>query len=670
MTGKKIELLAPCGTWEALHAVIAGGADAVYFAEKRFAMRQHGDWLNFNREELGDVVRYAREHGVRSCIAVNNLLTRKELDEMAEYLLYLQSIQPDALIIQDLGLLRLARELDIRIDLHASTMMNVHHPEMAKFLGNYGIKRIITSRDITIHAAREIAEQGGIEVEYFVHGDMCVAQGSQCLHSGIASEFSANRGKCLKSCRWQWSLLDRDRARVLARVEEQYVLARKDMCLYHQIPELISLGIAALKIEGRARTGDYLQPIVEIYREAIDRYYDDPAAYSTDFEALNILRSKTIREVGTSHAFGNPGAGSSGLSGKNEPRFFSIAIEERPYARPVAGMADRIPARNGSNGRTPELAVRCRSQESAFSLLDAPCDWIYAGGEHFSGQQQQQWQTGKLRELINRCHDQGKKVGVQTPRITTWREFADIDALLAGLGDQQPDEYLVHNIGSLNFLSGRTEVPLHADFSFNIWNPGAASFLNDHGIEIFTPGLELTLPQLRDLGEHTGLQQMECMVHGSLPGMLIEYCVVGTHLTGTGRHDPCPGPCTRSNYALEDRLGQLHWLETDQYCRNHLFMVKDLCTIGFLDQLVATGASRLRIEGLLYDAEYLNSLVNIYHQALTDKSCDTNQLLAEIEAGAPRKVTAGAYGNATVDISGPCTELPTDVIIKYHGKGA
>ena len=669
MAVNRIELLAPCGSWEALHAVVAGGADAVYFAEKRFAMRQHGDWLNFTRDELGDVVHYAREHGVRSYIAVNNLLTREELDEMPEHLLYLQSLQPDALIIQDLGLLRLARELDIGIDLHASTMMNVHHAEMGKFLKKFGIKRIITSRDITIYAAREIAEQSGIEVEYFVHGDMCVAQGSQCLHSGITSEFSANRGKCLKSCRWQWSLMDRDRGKVLARVEEQYVLARKDICLYHQLPELISIGIAALKIEGRARTGEYLKPIVEIYRKAIDHYYADPSTYATDFNELNRLRSKTIRETGTSHAFGNPGVGSSGLSGKQEPRFFSIVVEERPCEKTLTGLSNPVLPGNGGDGNKPELSVRCMSQETAFSLLDAPCDWIYVGGEYFSGTDKGHWQAGKIGELIARCHDNGKKIGIQTPRITTRREYSDVDFLLAGLCSEQPDEYLVHNIGMLNYLGDRTNVPLHADFSFNIWNPGAASFLHEQGINVYTPGLELTLHQIQDLGEHTRPLQLECMVHGSLPGMLIEYCVVGTHMTGTGKHDPCPGPCTKNHYALEDKLGKLHWLETDQYCRNHLFMVKDLCTIGFLDQLVATGASRLRIEGQLYTTDYLHRLVRAYHQALTENPVELSRLFSDIETGAPREMTAGAYVNTTVDISTPCTELPTDVIIQYRDTG-
>ncbi len=664
---KRIELLAPCGSHEALEAVCAAGADAVYFSEKRFAMRQHGAWLNFTSDQLGEVVEYAHGRGVKAYLAVNNLLTGRELGVMEAFLREVEQFGPDALIVQDLGLLRLARRLGLRTPLHASTMMNVHHPEMAAFLEAHGITRIITSRDITVHAAAEIGRRCGIEVEYFVHGDMCVAQSSQCLHSGIATEYSANRGKCLKSCRWPWSLVDRQQDKVLARVEEQHVLARKDLCLYHQIPLLISEGIASLKIEGRARPGNYLGPIVAAYREAIDRYYADPAAYSTDFETLRHLRSGSLREVGTSHAFGQPGPGSSGLSGRREPRLFSIAVEERP-------LVDRGRVEPVVEGDSrPELSVRCMTEAAARALLATPCDWIYVGGEHFSSREGRAWSAGGLRDFIGRCHDAGKRVGLQTPRITTDREFTDMVLLLEGLGGVRPDLFLVHNVGALRWLRKRGFGPLHADFSCNVWNAGSAALLGEEGVAGFTAALELTLEQVEELGGSLPQgMSMECIAHGSLPGMLLEFCPIGTHMTGTTRNDPCPGPCTRRHYALRDRLGQHHWLETDQYCRNHLFMVSDLCTLGRLDRLVATGAGRLRIEGPLYEPAYLCRLVACYHEALQalagGEGYDGDRLLERVREGAPRPLGDGAYGNPTVAVSEPCRERPEEVVIRYSNR--
>ena len=661
---QKIELLAPAGSREALEAVLGAGADAVYFSEKRFAMRQHGAWLNFEQEELGEIVAYIHEHGAKAYITLNNLLTAEELAVLPQYLRYLQSIQPDALIIQDLGLLRLVREMKLDIALHASTMMNVHSAHAAGFLRDHGISRVITSRDITIYEARDIARNSGVEVEYFVHGDMCVAQSAQCLHSGIATDLSANRGKCLKSCRWQWSLTDRETNKILAGVDEQYVLARKDLCLYHQIPELIAAGIASLKIEGRARPADHLRPIVEIYRAAIDRYYDDPAVYSTDFEALSHLRRATVREIGTSHAFSTPGVGSSGLSGKREPRFFSIAVEERPYdgaGRPGPGL-------NGGRHQRPQLSVRCMTGETARALLRSACDWIYVGGEHFSRVQDEGWRTGELAEFVRMCRTHGKKVGLVTPRITTDREFAEIAHLVDALSAAPPDEYLVGNVGAFAYLSRLTDVPLHGDFSLNLWNPAAVEVLRTRGMTVFTPGLELDLAGLRTIGQNTDIP-MECMIHGSMPGMLLEHCVIGTHMSRTGKHDPCPGPCTKRNYALTDKLGQLHWLATDQYCRNHLFMVKDLCTVNRLAELIGSGCRRMRIEGPLYEPTYLLKLVDIYARAIAgcvgEAHDDPKALLNEITNGMPRPLTAGAYDNVTESISQPCRELPTDVMIRY-----
>lgn len=669
----KIELLAPVGTLDVLKAVISAGADAVYFGGKRFSMRQHGAWLNFTDEDLLWAVDYAHRNGVRAYITLNNLLTLEETEVLAGHLEFLESIRPDAVIVQDLGLLHLMNRLGTDLVKHASTMMNVHHAWGARLLAESGIARIITSRDITIYEAKEISRSTGVEVEYFVHGDMCVAQSSQCFHSGVATDLSANRGKCLKSCRWPWSLVDRKKDAVLAHVEDQYVLARKDLCLYHQLPELIGAGIASLKIEGRARPAEYLQPIVRAYRTAIDRYYDDPFHYRTDFEELNLLRKTGLRDLDANHAFTRPGIGSKGLSGEREPRFFSIAIQERPYRVPVPSV---LPApRNGKSphppaSKRPELSVRCQTPDQAHRIADSPCDWIYVGGEFFMRPDQRGWKTSELTRFIDLCRERNKKVGVQTPRITTSRELNEIEALVSELSLNPPDEYLVHNVGSLRFIRGLTDVPLHGDFSLNVWNGESARFLLENRISFLTPGIELGLEQVRDLADRTPLP-LECLVHGSLPGMILEYCVIGAHLTGTTKFDVCPGPCTRKHYALKDKLGQNHWLEADQYCRNHLYMVNDLCTLNILGRFAHPNIRRLRIEGVLYEGEYLARLVAVYQRALDclfsrgSVNGEMALLEQEILEGAPRPLTVGAYGNIPQGVSTPLEELPTDLIVRY-----
>ncbi|HEC16826.1 MAG TPA: U32 family peptidase [Sedimenticola sp.] len=662
MVRKKVELLAPAGSWEALEAVIEAGADAVYFSEKRFGMRQHGAWLNFGDKEIADVIACAHERGARAYLTLNNLLTGDEIGSLEKDLLALSKNPPDALIVQDLGLLQLLRQLDLGIPLHASTMMNIHHARAAGFLKRHGVSRIITSRDISLDDARELGRISGLEVEYFLHGDMCIAVGSQCLHSGVSTGMSANRGKCLKSCRWAWSLMDREGGKVLASVDEQYLLALKDICLYHQLPQMIAGGIASLKIEGRARPGDYLAPIVGAYREAIDRYYANPAAYATDFGVLRDLRGRTIREIGTSHALSQPGVGAVGLSGKREPRFFSIAIEEKPCAEEylpataaAAGWADR-----------PELSVRCGDMRAARAVLAAGADHIYVGGESFQAARRNDWRREEMAGFIRQCRDEGVKVGVVTPRITTDREFFELESLLETLEQARPDSYLVSNIGALEWMNAHTDTPLHGDFSLNVWNARAVELLQQSGVASVTAGLELDLAQAQALASQSPLP-VECLVHGALPGMLLEYCPIGVHMSGTTRQDPCPGPCKQRAYALRSRAGQLHWLETDQYCRNHLFMAKDLCMIGHLDRLQHPNIERLRIEGALYETDYLCKLVRLYQQAIGSVYAggEIQGLQPEVELGAPRPLTVGAYGNTLEGISEPCKELPTDLLIQY-----
>ncbi|MBI4971248.1 MAG: U32 family peptidase [Candidatus Omnitrophica bacterium] len=666
---KKIELLAPAGTRETLEAVIEAGADAVYLSGKRYSMRQHGNWLHFEDRELKSAIEYAHGKNVKVYLTMNNLLTSGEMGAVREYFSFLEEINSDAVILHDLGLLQAMNELGIKIPRHASTMMNVHHRASASILKRHGVTRIITSRDITVYQANEIAQSSGLEVEYFVHGDMCVAQSSQCFHSGVSTSMSSNRGKCLKSCRWQWDLVDRSSSKILAQVEEKYVLARKDICLFHQIPELVAANIASLKIEGRARKLEYLMPIVSAYRKAIDRYYENPSHYRTDFNDLAALKKHTIREVDGNHAFSRPGLGSTGLDGEREPRIFSIAVQEKPYSETdAARLLETINV--GVDVSLPELSVRCGDLKTAMALTKSSCDWIYVGGELFSGPFSTSVSRDDFKKLITQCHQVGKKIGIQTPRITTERELLEIEQLIGDLADCPPDEYLVHNLGALQVVRKLTHVPVHADFSLNVWNPPAINFLKGEGVSFLTPGVELNLHQILNLASQSALP-MECLIHGSVPGMILDYCVIGAHMTGTTKYDSCSGPCTGLKYALRSRLNDLYFLEADQYCRNHVFMSKDLCTVDILESFFQPSIKRLRIEGMLYDAPYLLRLVELYGEKLKtvreESKPDSSwaALFDSLKKEAPRPFSLGPYGNPNEDISEPLSELPTNLIISY-----
>ena len=183
--GQEVELLAPVGTFEIFKQVIYSGADAVYLGGKIFNMRMHRKGFNFTDEELAEAVRTTHELGKKIYITVNNLLSSEDLLKAKDYLIYLNELQPDAIIVQDMSIIYLVNELGLNLNIHASVMMNTHNLETIKALRELGVTRVVASRDIDLATIKYFSRLTDMEFEYFVHGDMCVAHGSQCTYSGI-----------------------------------------------------------------------------------------------------------------------------------------------------------------------------------------------------------------------------------------------------------------------------------------------------------------------------------------------------------------------------------------------------------------------------------------------------------------------------------------------------
>jgi len=414
----RVELLAPVGKWDVLEAVIDAGADAVYLGGKKFNMRLHRKDYNFTEDELKAAAEYAHQRGVKIYVTVNNLLTDTEMQELPSYLSFLEEIAVDALIVQDLGVVKLAKDMGLTIPLHSSVMMNAHNLEGLKMLEELGIRRVILGRELTLDDIKLMKTKTSLELEYFTHGDMCFAQSSQCYHSGMLFGKSSNRGRCMKPCRWPFELVDRDTGETIpVKVPGPYFLAVKDMCLLPYLPEVISSGICSLKLEGRMRTADYLAAIVGFYRRALDRYYQDPAGYKMDWDDFRELEKIRVRDFSPLYAFGNPGADSVGYTGEREPRFFSNAIKEPEIkADHLQDSALPLP-KETKNTVKPLLAVKVGSKSAALAALDNGADLLYTSGESFLSQDKP-WEFADFPELVTRAHELGKRIVIGLPRIT------------------------------------------------------------------------------------------------------------------------------------------------------------------------------------------------------------------------------------------------------------
>ncbi len=611
---RRVELLAPVGKWDVLEAVIAAGADAVYLGGKKYNMRLHRRDYNFTMEELRDAVQYAHARGVKVYVTVNNMFTNSEIAELPEYLLYLQEISADAIIVQDLGIIRLAKKLGLTIPIHASVMMNAHNREGLEFLVELGVARAILSRELSLAEIKLLHEQVAIELEYFAHGDMCFAHGSQCYHSGMLFGESSNRGRCLKPCRWPYELVDRDQGSVLSALAPgPYFLAVKDMCLLPFLPEVIEAGICSLKIEGRMRTAEYLGPLVGFYRRALDRYYEDPVGYSFDWEEFEKLKAMRVRDLHPLYAFGNPGAVSIGYTGEREPRFFSNAVPE-----PVIEIKDLrhnpLPLPDNRCQDKPLLAVKAGSKEAALAALESGADIIYTSGEAFRSLGKP-WATEDYRHLISRCHERGRLAVIGTPRITMPGDMERVHLLLETIEELGADGILVTNLGTIAAAFRKTELPLYADYSCNIANAAAAELLREYRVTQVTASLELSYEEMLSLLEAFPLH-LEAVVHGTLPTMVSDHCLPAALLEGSTKYQICGGKCRSAKYGLRDSAGLIHPLEIDYSCRNHIFLANELALLPYLRSFYGAGFRSLRLEIPTYTPEEAGVVTRLYRTAL------------------------------------------------------
>jgi len=260
------ELLAPAGDWDALRAAAANGADAVYFGLAAFNARHRAH--NFTTEELPEVVDYLHRHNVRGYVTLNTLIFSDELAEVAGLVEAIAAAGADAVIVQDLGLVRLIRKLAPGLPVHGSTQMTLTEPRGIEFVKRLGVERIIAARELSIAELKKIRAATDTPVEVFVHGALCVAYSGQCLTSEALGGRSANRGQCAQACRLPYELVVDGVARDLG--ELAYLLSPQDLAAYELVGDLVAAGICSLKIEGRLKSAHYVAATTQTYRAALD----------------------------------------------------------------------------------------------------------------------------------------------------------------------------------------------------------------------------------------------------------------------------------------------------------------------------------------------------------------------------------------------------------------
>ncbi|MGM0413896.1 MAG: peptidase U32 family protein [Bacillota bacterium] len=305
------ELLAPAGNLEKLKIAIDYGADAVYCAGKSFGLRAKAD--NFTKEELGLAINYAHQRGKKVYLTLNIIAHNSDLDKLKDYLDYISSIEIDALIVSDPGVLYLIREAGLDIPIHLSTQANTVNWASARFWEEYGLERLILARELSIAEISEIRDKTDIELETFVHGAMCISYSGRCLLSNYMTGRDANRGNCAQPCRWEYNLVENKRPDQLWEISDDndrgsYVMNSKDLNLFDYLPSIINTGVDSLKIEGRMKSLNYVATVTSVYRKALDNIVVEGEKYQTDPELANQLNKISHRPYTTGFYEGKPGA--------------------------------------------------------------------------------------------------------------------------------------------------------------------------------------------------------------------------------------------------------------------------------------------------------------------------------------------------------------------------
>lgn len=307
---KKPELLAPAGDLERLKWAIRYGADAVYIGGSLYSLRANA--TNFTLEEIKQAVEYTHKHGKKIYVTVNIALHNIELDLIKDYLKQLDELKVDAIIISDPAIIELTKDLSLEI--HLSTQQSTLNYEAIQFWKNLGVSRIVLGREVTKEEIKEIKKHVDIELECFIHGSMCASYSGRCVLSNFLTTRDANRGGCSQICRWDFDLLDQDKKNIKG--EKPFTFCTKDLSMLKYLTEMINLGITSFKIEGRMRSIYYIATVINVYRQAIDNYFNQKYEYNPKHE--HILRNVANRDSIPQFFDGNYGASVQYYNGREE----------------------------------------------------------------------------------------------------------------------------------------------------------------------------------------------------------------------------------------------------------------------------------------------------------------------------------------------------------------
>jgi len=432
MRNKDFELLAPAGNLEILKGVIESGADAVYVGGSMFGARAYAN--NFTEEELLEAIDFAHLRGVKVYLTVNTLIKNSEFSKLYDYLLVYYKRGLDAVIVQDIGVVKAIHEYFPSMEIHTSTQMTVTGADGVRFLSQFGVTRVVMAREVSLAEMKRIHEETGMEIEAFVHGALCYSYSGQCLFSSILGGRSGNRGRCAQPCRLPYTVEGK---------KDEYILSLKDMCGIKALDKLHDAGVYSLKIEGRMKQLEYACGVVKYYRSYIDSM--NPVT-DADYDRIKALGNRcgfTDR-----YYFDHNG---SDMVTYVKPNFVSNAAEPSPEKRKLS-IEGELVLREGEPGsltvKRGDVTYKA-SIEPVSAALKAPLD-IKAAIDRINKTGDTDFEFSHIKAQI------GENVFVPNGALNKLRRDA-----ISGLCDKMLKKYY-RNDARYTDMSRLTALPEHA----------------------------------------------------------------------------------------------------------------------------------------------------------------------------------------------------------------
>jgi len=501
---------------------------------------------------------------------------KNDLEQAEQYLAFLgQKVKPDGIMIQDFSVLELAKSQGLNVI--ASVMMNVHNIETAKRLKELGLVQIVASREASLAYVKQMKEIVGIKMEYFAHGDMCIAHGGQCLYSGILYGKSSNRGRCMKPCRWPFN--------------GEFPLAVKDMCMYEYIPEMIQNGVTTFKIEGRMRDFEYLKVLIDAYGDAIDRYIADPLGFDRKKHTKELYENRK-RDFSTAYAFKVPGLENLNTRYEGTGKFystgkvFSTATEERSItAEKTAGLKEKI--KHCTKVKPIKIAVRVNDMDTAKMAIDMGVDKVIIPWDYFCKSE------AITKNEIEALAKNKAKIYLSTPRMMFDIDFEEMSHFLKDVSNI--DGLVCTNLGAISRFKN---FELIGDYQLNIFNKDAASFYLKEGLESFTVSTELNIVDLLDILEE----------HGDKANMVVQGSPVVMYMEHNVDED--------DKITLINEVKGKHDIYKDKNGRRNMVLSKDLSMLPILKELNGAGLCNITIEAMHLEKEEVKRVLAIYKKAV------------------------------------------------------